>query len=403
MATASEPAGVLRDPVESERVHFLELIFDVVFVFAFTELSQHLYDELSWAGLAKVLVLLLAMWWVWYRMAWTTNRYNPGRPAIQSMIVVTMLATLLMSAALPHPFVNRAVGAVFGSTYVAVEVGRHTWLVLLGGDRRVQLVSVRVLFWAVLSAPLWIAGIFGSASFGLVLWTVAVAVDYAGGLLDFPTPRLGRAGLRGQKVAGAHLVERYRQVLIIAFGETILASGIQFSPYAFQRDRTAALIVSFVITLLVVRIYIYRAGAMLPEAIAATAAPAYIGELASYAHLTMAAGIILSAVGDKIVITRPLAHAGLGWTLVILGGPAVFLVGRGALDYATFSRVSRSRPAGVVLLAATVPTTRHLPSIGVAAVAAAILTAVALGNWIAWQRTPRTPLAPRVPFGGQPR
>jgi low temperature requirement protein LtrA len=398
-----EPAGVLRDPVQSQRVDFLELIFDVVFVFAFTQLSQRLVDELSWLGLYKVLVLLLAMWWIWYRLAWTTNRYNPNRPTIRLMILVTMLATLIMSAALSHPFTSDVLAAVFASTYVAVEVGRHVWLALLRGDQQSQLVNVRVLFWATLSAPLWIAGIFGPATVGLALWTPAVALDYAGGMLDFPTPRLGRAGLRGQQVAGSHLVERYRQVLIIAFGETILASGVEFSPYAFQRDHSAALIVCFIITVLLVRIYIYRAGEMLPHAMAATNVPTYIGELASYAHLAMAAGIILSAVGDKIVIAHPLTHANLAWTLVITGGPALFLVGRAALDYATFSRVSRTRPAGIILLAAAVPVTSHLQSIGVAAVTAAVLGAIATGNWIAWQRTPRSPLPPRAPAGRDSR
>jgi low temperature requirement protein LtrA len=399
MTTANEPARVLRDPLQSQRVDFIELIFDVVFVFAFTELSQRLYGDVSWYGLYRAMVLLLAMWWIWYRLAWTTNRYNPHRPAIRLMIIFTMLATLLMSTALPHTFVNRRLGVVFGTTYVAVEVGRHLWLVLLGGDRHAQLVSVRVLFWATLSAPLWIAGGFSPALPRVVVWTVAVAIDYAGGMLDFPTPRLGRAGLRSQHVAGAHLVERYQQVLIIAFGETILSSGIEFTPYAFQPARTAALVMSFTLSLLLVRIYIYRAGELLPEAIATTKAPAYVGELASYAHLTMAAGIIVSAVGDKVMIAHPLARTTLAWSLVIVGGAALFLVGRAALDYATFSRVSRTRPAGIVLLAAAVPATLHLQVIGVAAVTAAVLAGVATGNWVAWLRKPSAPLAPQAPPG----
>jgi low temperature requirement protein LtrA len=399
MTTANEPARVLRDPLQSQRVDFIELIFDVVFVFAFTELSQRLYGDVSWYGLYRAMVLLLAMWWIWYRLAWTTNRYNPHRPAIRLMIIFTMLATLLMSTALPHTFVNRRLGVVFGTTYVAVEVGRHLWLVLLGGDRHAQLVSVRVLFWATLSAPLWIAGGFSPALPRVVVWTVAVAIDYAGGMLDFPTPRLGRAGLRSQHVAGAHLVERYQQVLIIAFGETILSAGIEFTPYAFQPVRTATLVVSFTLTLLLVRIYIYRAGELLPEAIATTKAPAYIGELASYAHLTMAAGIIVNAVGDKVVIAHPLARTTLAWNLVIIGGAALFLVGRAALDYSTFSRVSRTRPVGIVLLGAAVPATLHLQVIGVAAITAAVLASIAAGNWVAWLRSPRAPLAPQAPAG----
>ncbi len=397
MATAGEPTGVLRSPGQSQQVGFTELMFDVVFVFAFTQLAQRLFSDLSWSGLYRAVVLLLAVWWVWYRMVWTTNRYDPNQPAIRWMVFGTMLASLLMSAALPHAFVKHDLGLVFGWIYVAVQVLRHAWLVLLGGSRHAQLVSVRVLFWASISAPMWIAGIYSPAPARLALWTVAVALDYTGGVLDFPTPRLGRAGLRGEKIAGEHIIERYRQVLIIAFGETILISGIQYAPYAFQRERTAALILSFTITVLLSRIYIFRAGALLPEAMAATNAPAYIGELGGYAHTIMGAGIILSAVGDKTVIAHPFRRPDMATTLVITGGAMVFLIGRATLDYATFSRVSWTRPIAVVVLAATLPALVHLSPIEVSAVIAAVLFGLAVTNWVVWRRNPRSPLPPELP------
>lgn len=397
-AASGDSARVLRNSRFPQRVGFVELLFDVVFVFAFTRLSDRLTRDLTWRGFYAVVVLLLAIWWVWYRMAWTTNRYDPDRTVIQLMVIVTTLGTLLLAAALPLAFRGRGHGAVFGSVYVALQVLRHAWLVLLGGNRYAQLVSVRILFWATLSAPLWIAGTFLSFDGRLVLWTVAVAMDYAGGMLDFPTPRLGRAGLRGQRVAVEHLVERYRQVLIIAFGETILLSGIQFSPYGFERNRTAALVVSFTITVLLWQIYFYRAGALLPDAIASSRVPAAVGEVASYIHLTMAAGIILSAVGDSLVINHPFGHTTPAWFLVIAGGAALFLLGRAMLDYVAFSRVSRSRPAGVVLLAALSPLMLRLPPIGVAAATAAVLAAVAIANLVSWRVHPR-PTMPPAPSG----
>jgi low temperature requirement protein LtrA len=402
MAIPVEPAGILRGPGQSQRVGFAELLFDVVFALTLTELSQRLIEELTWSGLYRALVLLLAMWWVWYRMVWTTNRYDPERPALRLMLIATMLATLLMSVAIPHAFRRHDLGLVFGWIYVAVQVLRHAWLVLLGGNRHAQMVSVRVLFWALMSAPLWIAGIFGSSGIRLGLWTAAVVLDYTAGTLDFPTPRLGRAGLREQKVAGEHLAERYRQVLIIAFGETILISGIEFTPYAFQIDHTIALIVAFTITVLLARIYLFRAGLLLPEAIAVTQAPGYVGELACYAHLAMAAGIILSAVGDKKVIAQPLGHTGMATILATVGGAALFLVGRATLDYATFSRVSRTRSIGVILLAAAIPVATYLPPIGVSAITAMALSGVALANFVAVSRHPRLPVPPGVPPDGPP-
>lgn len=396
MTTASDPGEVLRHP-HSQQVGFSELLFDVVFVFAFTQLAQRLAMDLSWLGLYRALVLLLAMWWLWYRIVWTTNRYEPERPAIRWMVLGTLLATLLMSACLPHAFSSHNLGLVFGLIYVTAHTLRHAWLVLLRANRHAQLVSLRVLFWSTLSAPLWIAGSFSPAGLRLAFWTAAVGLDYLGSVLDFPTPRLGRAGLRGQKIAGEHLVERYRQLLIIAFGEAILVSGLQFAPYAFQRTRTIALLLSFTVTVLVWRIYLFRAGAMLPEAIAATNAPAYIGELGNYAHVTMAAGIILIAVGDKTLIADPLASPDEQTTLVIIGGAALFLVGRATLDYATFSRISWTRPVAVLVLAVTTPVTLHVSPIYVSAVTAAVLTGLAVFNWAIWRRNPREPLPPSVP------
>lgn len=369
------------------RAGFVELLFDVVLVFAFNRLTDRLYGQLDWQGFYSALVLTMALWWLWYRMAWTTNRYDPTRPMVQVMVVVTMFGALLLAAALPAAFRDRAV--VFATVYVAVEVLRHLWLVLFGGDGYQRLVSVRIVFWACLSAVPWLAGIFTDRPTRLVLWSLAVVIDYAGGLLDFPTPRLGRAGLRGQPIAEEHLTDRYRQVLIIAFGENILTSGIQFSPYGFERERTAALVVSFVLTVLLWQIYYYRAGELLPLAIARSRSPAYVGDLASYAHLIMVIGVAVTGVGDKLIISHPAGGTQLSWVVVIFGGPALFLVGRAMLDYAAFSRISWSRPIGIAVLAVLAPATVVLPPLLVATVATLAVAGVAASNAISWRMFPR--------------
>ncbi|MEV0429719.1 low temperature requirement protein A [Micromonospora sp. NPDC050495] len=381
---AAELPGSRQPP---QRAGFVELLFDVVLVFALTRLSDRLYTELNWRGFYSALVLTLAVWWVWYRMAWTANRYDPTRPMIQVMVLVTMFAALLLAAALPGAFQDRA--AVFATVYVAVEVLRHLWLVLFAGDGYARLVSVRILFWACVSAVPWIVGIFTDQDTRVVLWSVAILIDYAGGLLDFPTPGLGRAGLRGQPIAEEHLTDRYRQVLIIAFGETILTSGIQFSPYGFERERTAALLVAFVTTVLLWQIYYYRAGEMLPAAIASSRSPAYVGDLGAYAHLVMVIGVAVTGVGDKLIIAHPFDGNRVAWTVTILGGPALFLVGRATLDYAAFSRVSWSRPIGIAVLAILAPATVALPPLLVAVAAALVVAGIAVSNVISWRLFPR--------------
>ncbi|MCW3814611.1 low temperature requirement protein A [Micromonospora sp. DR5-3] len=372
---------------------FVELFFDVVFVFAFTRFSERLVENFTWPNTWTTLLLILAMWWLWYRTVWTTNRYDADRPAIQLMVIVTMLGTLLMSAAVPAAALTER-GVVFAGVYVTLQVLRQLWLLRLGDkDGYPRLVNIRILFWAAMSAVPWIAGTFVQDGPRLALWTVALLIDYGGGILDFPTPRLGRAGLRGQPIAEEHLTERCRQLLIIALGEAVLASGIQFSPYGFQRDRTVALLVSFLITVLLWQLYHYRAGALLKAAIASASAPARIGELAAYAHLVMVIGVSLSAVGDTLIITHPSGHTKWTWVVVIFGGPALFLLGRSMLDYVVFSRVSWSRPIGVLLLAALAPAALRLPPVVVAMVAALVLAGIALSNVVAWRLAPRA-LAP---------
>ncbi|MFU8874092.1 low temperature requirement protein A [Micromonospora sp. SL4-19] len=382
---AAELPGSREPP---SRAGFVELLFDVVLVFAFTRLSGRLIEQLNWSGFYSAMVLTLALWWLWYRMAWTANRYDPTRPMVQVMVIVTMFGALLMAAAVPAAYRER--GYVFAGVFVTIEVLRHLWLVVFGGgDRRTRLVSVRIVFWACLSAVPWIAGIFASHGPRLIWWTVAVLIDYAGGLLDFPTPRLGRAGLRGRPIAEEHLTERYRQVLIIAFGESILSAGTQLSPFGFQRDRTAALLVAFLITVLFWQIYYYRAGELLPAAIASSRAPALVGDLASYAHLVMVIGVAVSGVGDALIISHPFGETELSLIAVILGGPALFLVGRSMLDYAGFSRVSWSRPIGLLALGVLVPLALLLPPLLVAVAAVVVLAGVGAANVISWRMYPR--------------
>jgi len=119
-----------------QRAGFVELLYDVVL--AFTRLSERLAGDLTWRGFVINLILLMAMWWVWYRMAWTTNRYDPNQAVIQLMVIGTMLATLVMATALPEVLGDR--GVVFAGVYVGVQVLRHLWLVLLGGNRHAQMV-----------------------------------------------------------------------------------------------------------------------------------------------------------------------------------------------------------------------------------------------------------------------
>jgi low temperature requirement protein LtrA len=376
--TTHRAANLVRRPEDPQRSTFLELFFDVVFVLALAQLSHVLSQHLKWTGAFQTLVLLLALGWVWTHTAGLTDRADPRRPLIQLIVVTTMLGCLLLAASVPEAFGKR--GLVFAGAYVAINVGRSVFLALALHGHQVGRFFARQLVWFGVSAVPWIAGAAAHDSVRAALWTLALVVDYAGGILRWPTPGLGRASAPEFGIAGEHTAERYQQVFIIALGELILLTGLAYSGSGFQADHTAALVVSFATTVLLWRIYIYRAGELFPTAITAARDPVRLGFTASYSHLVMVAGIVLTAVGDEIVITHPVGHARPAWIAVMLGGPGLFLVGRAIFEYAVFARVSRNRWIGLLALAALTPVMLHTPPLIVTLAASAVLTGVAAAD-----------------------
>ncbi|MFE9694746.1 low temperature requirement protein A [Micromonospora sp. NPDC005806] len=384
-------ARLLRGP-EEQRATFLDLFFDLVFVFALFRLSQGLRDHLNWSGALQTLVLLLALWWVWTQSAAVADRFDPWQPAIRRLAIGAMFGSLVLAAAAPEAFGGH--GLVFAGVYVAVQVGRSLFLVIFTwGDER-QRPEVRVLFWFGVSAVPWIAGAVVRGWPRGVLWALAVAVDYAVPGLGWPTPRLGRAGAAEFAVSGEFLAERLRQFFIVALGELILVTGLGLSSGGFEADRGAAVVVAFATTVLLWWIYIHRAGEVLGGAVAAARDPLRVAVSAIYAHLVMVAGIVAISVGVEVVIAHPFGHTPPAWVAVILGGPALFLTGRAIFEYAVFGRVSRDRMAGVLVLAAVSPAMIFLPPVLVAAAAALVLAGIAVSDAARARGRPPEPPSP---------
>jgi low temperature requirement protein LtrA len=396
MAT-SRAGELLRRPGDPQRATYLELFFDLAFVVALFQLSRGLIQDLRWSGAFQTLVLLLAVWFVWFSTAWITDRLDPRRTAVQLVVIATLVGSLVMAATLPEAFGRR--GLAFAGAYVAIQVGRSLFLALVFRGHELQRDTVRPLLWAGVSAAPWIAGALTHDTTRGVLWTVAISVDYAAFAVGFPAPRLGRIPTSESPIIAEHLAERYRQFFIIALGELILVTGLALSSSGLAADRSAAFVVSIATTVLMWRIYIYRAGELLSAAIAAVAKPGRLAESTSYAHLVMVAGIVVTAVGVELVIARPLGHTRPAWIAVILGGPALFLAGRAQFEYVVFARVSRDRPIGLLVLAALIPAMLLVPPLIAATAATAVLTGIAVCDAArARGRPPEPPSPPHGPF-----
>src|SRR4051812_21114374 len=119
--------NLLRARDTHARVTNVELFFDLVFVFAVTQLSHTLLEHRDPAGALQVAFLLLSVWWVWMYTCWFTNFIDPDKPAVRMMMFVLMLAGLALSGSIPHAFGSE--GLVFASAYAFMQVVRTAFLV----------------------------------------------------------------------------------------------------------------------------------------------------------------------------------------------------------------------------------------------------------------------------------
>jgi low temperature requirement protein LtrA len=383
----------LREPEASQRATFLELFFDLALVFALFQVSRILVQHLHWSDALRALVLLVALWRIWFITTWVTDRLDQQWWALQLLVIITLFGTVVLAAALPQAFGKY--GLIFAGVNVAIRMGQYFFLTLALRGHELRRIALGSLVWSGISAPPWVAGALTHGTARAALWALAAAVDYASLTLNFRIPRAGRAATWEPPVAAEHLAERYRQVFIVALGELILVSGLALSDSGFVHDVPAAFVVSMATTALLWRIYIHLAGNVLSAAFAVGRVSNRISRWAGHVHLAMIAGIVVTAAGDGLVIAHPSAGTALASVVVILGGPALFLAARGGLEYTVFARVSWTRPIGVLVLAALTPVTLHVPPLLAATAAMAVLAGVAIVDAARTRRHPEL-LPPRA-------
>ena len=374
---APAQARLLRERGEGERVTFIELFFDLVYVFAVTGLSELLLHHLTVRGAAQTSLLLLAVWRAWVDTAWVTNWFDPERPAVRLMLVGVMLASLLMSASLPGAFGGR--GLLFAGAYVAIQIGRTSFVVAtLRAEPRLRRNFDRILAWFLVSGVLWLAGGVVHGVAREALWLAAVAVDSAAPASGFFTPGLGRSTPSDWTIAGTHLAERCQLFLIIALGESILVIGATLVASPLSGATVAALVVAFAGSVALWWIYFDRAADVARSVIASADDPGRLGRSAyTYSHLPMVAGIIVAAVGDELTIAHPGGHVTASAAAVVLGGPALFLAGHAMFKWTVFAHLAVPRLLAILALGVLAPVAMVVPPLALAAMATLVLAAVA--------------------------
>ncbi|TCB90072.1 low temperature requirement protein A [Micromonospora zingiberis] len=400
-----DPARLLHKGEASQRASFLELFFDLVFVFALTRVVARAAEDLTGraaidqpaavlVGATKVLFLLLALWSVWHGTAWTTSRYDPYQPMVQATVLIALVAGMVMGVAIPRAFSINAEAFVAG--YLVAQLGRSLLLAIALRGHVQQRLEVRMLITYAATAVLWILGlIFAWVGTRLLFWLPALVIEYLANRFGWPVPGLGRSAPHTWSIAGEHLAERYQQFFLVALGEAILVTGLTYAAGGRSPASTFAFALTLTISIVIWRIYFYRAGQIFADALARSRRPAHIGTSAADSHLLIIIGVITTAIGFELAITHPTEHAPLPWLAVILGGPALFMVGRSRFEYEVFNRVSPSRLVAIGLLLVLVPALLRTPTLVALAASATVLTGVALADARrAWGKPPEPPAPP---------
>jgi low temperature requirement protein LtrA len=377
---------VTAEPIaEERRTTPVELLWDLVFVFAVTQVTTLLSRDLSWAGLGRSMLVLALVWWAWSAFVWAANAQDTESATLRLVLLLAMVLTFVAGLSLPHAFDAEA--PVFALAYAAVRFlhlglyadasrrGNASWAAIAG-------FAVTV----VIGMALLLAGAVVGGTAQVVLWILAAAIDYAG------PAWLTRERLRGlQHVAVAHFAERYSLFVIICLGESIVAVGVGASEETFDAQLVAGVTLGLLITVGLWWTYFDRFATVAEERLRThddpvlAAADAY-----SYLHLVIVAGIIVFAVGVKLAVHDVGAPLDDATRLALCGGVALYLLGHVAF------RVRIAGSIGVEkLVAAAALLVLYAVGGGLAAWALAGAVTVVLGAMCAYETVAARRAEPR--------
>ncbi len=341
------------DAAGEKRVEPLELFFDLVFVFALTQVTARMADDATWAGLGRGLLILAAVWWAWAAYAWLTNEADPARASVRLVTFAALIAMLVASLAIPGAFEDDAL--VFALAYLVVRV-LHVALFAAASDAVSVRAAARALAPTAIGAPalLVAASAFDGAA-QTAIWLLALALDYAGGALR---------GIDGWRLSPGHFAERHGLIVIIALGESIVAIGIGAAGLALTPALLAAASLGAVIAACLWWLYFDAALERVEQrlhALGGRARNVLARDGFSFLHLPLVAGIVLFALGMKKTLAHVEDPLGAVGAAALCGGVALYLAAdaafraRGAGERVTGRLVGAAAALALTPVAATVP------------------------------------------------
>jgi low temperature requirement protein LtrA len=338
------------------RVTPLELFFDLVFVFAITQVTTLLARDTTWTGVLHGVLVLAAVWWTWTGYAWLTNNFDADAGGIRLAVLAAMAALLVVSLAVPGAFGEHAV--LFGAAYFVVRA-LHLVLHARAAKDEPELVGATLRFapFALFGAGVILLAGFLHGDARLIAWILALVIDYAGAVFG--------ARSTGWRLSPEHFVERHGLIIIIALGESIIAVGVA-TDLALSVGVVTAAVLAIVVVAALWWLY-FDVFTILARGLLDRVTGVHQVRLArdcySYLHLPMVAGIVLFALGLKktlVDVGDPLATVP---AVCLCGGVGLYLLAHIAFMLRLSGRLFRRRTIGAVVSFSLIPAATELPAL----------------------------------------
>jgi low temperature requirement protein LtrA len=352
-----------------QQVTPLELFFDLVFVFAFTQVTSLMSADLTAGGVLRGMLVLGALWWAWTGYAWLTNTTDPDEGGVRLAVLAVVGALLVLSLAVPKAFESSAM--LFGAAYFIVRALHLVLYAIAGRDDPDLLRAVRRFAPTATIGPalILVAG-FQNGAGQYALWGVALAIDYLGALR-------GRA--EGWRISPHHFVERHGLIVIIALGESIVAIGVGAAGHPLDVGVVVAALLGLVVAASLWWAYFDWVSIVAESRLAAASGPARAAlarDAYSYLHLPMVAGIVLFALGLKKVLAEVSDPLPTVAAVALTGGVALYFLAHVCLRLRIGGGPGHGRPTAVLLLAGLVPVSLEVPALVALALVGSVCSAL---------------------------
>ena len=368
---AGIPAGLIEAPAESEqRVTPLELFFDLVFVFAITQVTGYVSARPSWTRLIEGLAILAALWFAWSGYAWLGNTANTDDGLVRVILLAAMAAMMIASLALPHAFGRY--GLIFGIAYFVVRilhVGCYAAVARTRDDRVLLGVVWRLGSTMLPAAALLVLAGALSGTPRALCWVAALTVDYGGILVR---------GVQGWRIQPSHFAERHSLVIIIALGESIVSLGVGAAGVRLDAGVVVGVLLGTALAGALWWAY-FDVVAIVAERRLRAAEPRDQVLIArdsyTYLHLPMITGIILFAIGIKRTLLHDDLHLHPVIAVALSGGVALYLVALSTFKRRNIGSFNRQRLVVAAVLCCLIPVITKMPALA----ALGIVTCIACG------------------------